>query len=144
MFGDLIDVATREIPGAPLPPFNLPIHAPPLPSNILHPLLVSSANSEGLDIRYLYPGLHAPSPTATGSGISPSSLLQGAGGFYYLAALCSIERRERFLQMEKKEMEINGKETYLEKQPALAHEKKIDHLGQITEVSSQFRSSRLP
>ena len=139
MFGDLVDVATREIPGAPLKPFTLPMHAPPLPSNILHPLLVSSAASGGLDPRFLYPTLHPPSPMATNSAVSPSALLEGAGWFYYISALCSIERRERFLQMEKKEMETNGKESYLENQPALLHEKKVDHLSQITEVSGVER-----
>lgn len=61
---------------------------------------------------------------ATGSRASVA--LQHAGHYYYLAALCAIQRRDLFRQAE-----LEGKE---DPSPAFAHEKTVNHTEQILEL----------
>ncbi|PWN53564.1 hypothetical protein IE53DRAFT_397856 [Violaceomyces palustris] len=140
MFADLIDSATRGVASSPLPPFQLPLHAPPIPSRILHPDAVPGLNGQPS-----LSGLVQPNAAALASGTSPASIVQGAGPFYYLAALCTMERRERFRRMV--EVEEATKPGSSADSPALMHEQKVDHTGQITEQLTRsydsFKRSKL-
>lgn len=135
LMGDLLLEAVRDIQGSPLPPFQLPLHISQLPSFLLHPHIADNAQN--------YPSLRAapgallsPNNAAMASGIAPAGQLQGPGAFYYLAALCTQERRERFnamiAQEEKGQLAQSGA-------AALVHEKKVDHCANIVEALERAR-----
>ena len=137
MFADLVEVATRSTAGSPLPPFNLPWHAPPLPSRLLHPDYLPRLNTMPAPL-----GMLTPNQAAIMSGVSPGALVQGAGTFYYLAALCTLERRDRFHKMMAAESSDDPTSN-----PALHNEQKVDYTAQITEQLTRayesFKRARL-
>ncbi|SOV03457.1 uncharacterized protein UDID_06680 [Ustilago sp. UG-2017a] len=135
LFGELIEHATRSVQGAPLPPFQLPQHAPPLPSRLLHPDAVGKVGGGG-------EGMLLPNSNAVAVSICPYSTLQTAGAYYLLAALCTVERRIRFLRAST--IPSSNQE---EENTPLAHEKKVDHTAQLTESLTKsydaFKRARL-
>jgi hypothetical protein len=89
-------------------------------------------------------------------GINPSTVLQHAGFYYFLAGNCAVQRRRRFLQSVEYEVSTNyvnahrkvtkmGKQEEMRKampngetvgsSPALIHERKVNHADQIVDVS---------
>ncbi|CAO1630044.1 unnamed protein product [Sympodiomycopsis kandeliae] len=133
LMGDLVREAVKENPGSPLPPFELPVHISQLPSFLLHPHIADNARN--------YPSLRAdsgsllsPNAAAMASGIAPGTQLQGAGAFYYLSALCSQERRQKFIAMKAQE---EAGELSQSGAAALVHEKKVDHWANIIEALSR-------
>ncbi|KAF6766968.1 protein of unknown function DUF1683, C-terminal [Kalmanozyma brasiliensis GHG001] len=129
MFGELVEHATRTIPGSPLPPFQLPIHAPPLPSRLLHPDALPRF-SDGRGEVSAPPNMLLPNANAVAVSTIPGSALQSPGGYYYLAALCTVERRTRFLRA----LSSQPSSTETEESGPLAHESKVDHTAQLTEA----------
>lgn len=134
LFGELLEHATRQVPNAPLPPFALPIHAPPLPSKLLHPEARAGAGGEGMLL---------PNSNAVAVSILPYSTLQTPAAYYYLAALCTIERRTRFIRASSDPSNIAASED----SSPLAHENKVDHTAQLTESLTKsyeaFKRARL-
>ncbi|SPO41088.1 uncharacterized protein PSFLO_06570 [Pseudozyma flocculosa] len=126
MFADLMDAATRSPSSSPVPPFSLPTHAPPLPSKLLHPDVLSMLQA-GMPAPH---GMMTPTAEAAALGVSPAALIQGPGTFYYLAALCTLERRDRFHKLVAAEQ---LSEEDVNKHPSLSHEQKVDYTAQITE-----------
>lgn len=130
LMAGLLEQATRNFPGSPLPPISVPIHAPQLPGFLLH--------NEIADHPQRYPSLHAasgallsPNSAAVASGRAPSGLLQSPASFYYMAALCVMERKARFVRMIALE---NSGELSEGTTAALIHEKQVDHCSQSIEV----------
>ncbi|ETS60262.1 hypothetical protein PaG_05813 [Moesziomyces aphidis] len=128
MFGELVEHATRQVAGAPLPAFQLPAHAPPLPSRLLHPDALP-AFADGRGGVNPPPGMLLPNQNAVAVAVTPYATLQGAGAYFYLAALCTLERRARFVRAV-----ANAGSTEEEETSPLAHERKVDHTAQITET----------
>ncbi len=128
MFADLMDHATRADSG--VPPLRIPIHAPPLPSDIL-PAAIATAPNAPMSIG----SLMAPSPSALAEGCV--ALLQAplhAGYIYYLAAICAMERRAKFRKAVEAGDGIDEKTSgFL----AFKHERSVDHEAQIIEVSTE-------
>ena len=134
MLADLIDAATRPSDkhiDERSPSFlQLPLHAPPLPSNLL-PSSIATGTNAPTSIGPLF----APSATALAEGTVPLSYMPDAGYLYFLAGICTIERRNRFKKM------IDNGEGQDEKAsgyPALMHEKTVNHTTQISEVSQML------
>ncbi|GAK66435.1 glutathione transferase omega-1 [Moesziomyces antarcticus] len=128
MFGELVEHATRQVAGAPLPAFQLPAHAPPLPSRLLHPDALP-AFADGRGGVNPPPGMLLPNQNAVAVAVTPYATLQGAGAYFYLAALCTLERRARFVRAVASAGGAEEEET-----SPLAHERKVDHTAQITET----------
>ncbi|PWY98037.1 hypothetical protein BCV70DRAFT_165767 [Testicularia cyperi] len=99
VFAELVEQATRSVAGAVIAPFALPVHAPPLPSRLLHPDAKPPAVPQlVVDPRGAVvppPGMLTPNQNATASSVSPATVLQGAAAYFYLSALCVCERRAR-------------------------------------------------
>ena len=109
LFGDLVSIALRN--GAHLPSLRPPA-APRLPA----PGTSSS--------------LSGPSP-----GLVPPNILQHAGHYYYLAALCAVERRERYREMARAHKEQDERGAFSgQVNPAFVHEAKVEHGEIIIEV----------
>ncbi|GAA6036838.1 hypothetical protein JCM8097_006306 [Rhodosporidiobolus ruineniae] len=108
LFADLTAIALRA--GYRLPS----LRPPPTPRTALPP--GTSPNS-------------LPSP-----GLMPLNILQHAGFYYHLAAVCAVERRERFRAIKRELEGTDGGKEMLEKSPALAHEQKVDHAEQIIQL----------
>lgn len=133
LMAGLLEQATRPIPGSPLPPVTIPIHAPPLPGFLLHPEIADKPQK--------YPSLRAspgallsPNGAAMASGTAPASLLQVPASYYYMAALCAIERKTRFVKMKALEQSDQLSEGAA---AALVHEKSVDHCAQVVEFSER-------
>lgn len=81
-------------------------------------------------------------------GISPGELLQHAGFYFHLAAMCSAERRRRYIEIAKwKDSESKTEDpTYLSAMTTLAEEEKIDHsaltIELLTKGYEQFKKYR--
>ncbi len=131
MFGELVESATRSAQGSPLPPFILPTHAPPLPSKLLHPDAMAKF-SDGRGGVNPPPGLLLPNANAVAVSILPAGILQPPGAYFYLAALCTVERRARFLKIASSSSSFLSEEDNAESSP-LAHEREVDHTAQLTE-----------
>ncbi|SPO31126.1 uncharacterized protein UTRI_05229_B [Ustilago trichophora] len=129
LFGELIEHATRSVPGAALPPFQLPLHAPPLPSKLLHPDSLPRF-SDGRGGVNAPPGTLLPNNAAISVSTSPYSSLQSPGAYFYLAALCTVERRTRFLRATSTPSPPSSSE---DDSSPLSHERKVDHTAQLTE-----------
>ena len=129
MFGELVEHATRVNAGSALPPFQLPAHAPPLPSKLLHPGAVPRF-TDGRGEVHPPPGLLLPNQNAVAVSILPSATLASPATYYYLAALCTIERRARFLRIASSTPASNETED----SSPLSHERKFDHTAQLTET----------
>ena len=109
LFGDLVSIALRN--GAHLPS----LRPPPTPR--LPPPGTSS-------------NLGGPSP-----GLVPPNILQHAGHYYYLAALCAVERRERYREMARAHKEQAERGAFSgQVNPAFVHEAKVEHGEIIIEV----------
>ena len=80
-------------------------------------------------------------PQPPSPGLMPLNVLQHPGHYYFLSAVCALERRERYRTI-KSHLETNGNGLG-DKPPegALLHEGKVDHTEIIIEVS-KIRSSR--
>ncbi|BGP36865.1 hypothetical protein JCM10449v2_000767 [Rhodotorula kratochvilovae] len=102
LFGDLVAIALRA-------GFRLPSLRPP-PTPRLPP-----AGS----------GTQVPSP-----GLVPLNVLQHAGHYYHLAAVCAVTRRDRFREVMRAVEGGAGEGP----SPALAHERKVDHAELIVEL----------
>lgn len=61
---------------------------PNLPSSLLHPALAAGTTSTN--------GVNAASGQASASGVAPALQIEESGTYFYLAALCTVERRDRF------------------------------------------------
>lgn len=129
LFGELIEHATRSVPGAALPPFQLPLHAPPLPSKLLHPDSLPRF-SDGRGGVNAPPGALLPNNAAISVSTSPHSTPQSPGAYFYLAALCTVERRTRFLRAISTSNPPSSSE---DDSSPLSHERKVDHTAQLTE-----------
>jgi len=72
-------------------------------------------------------------PQPPSPGLMPINVLQHPGHYYFLAAICALERRERYRRIKAALDEGSS-----EKPPegALLHEGKVDHTEVIIEVSS--------
>nr|CDI55140.1 conserved hypothetical protein [Melanopsichium pennsylvanicum 4] len=144
MFGELIEAATRPIQGSPLPAFQLPTHAPPLPSKLLHPDTLSRY-SDGRGGVEAPSGMLLPNSNAVSVCIAPYNTLQTPGTYFHLAALCTVERRARFLRAISASS-ISSSDEEFEGSP-LAHERKVDHTAQLTEMLTKaydaFKRNRL-
>ncbi|KAN0064294.1 hypothetical protein ACQY0O_002480 [Thecaphora frezii] len=127
LFADLMDAATRAPASPPFAPLSLPVHAPPLPARLLHPYLLAQIQAAGVASP---PGMLTPNQAAILAGVSPASVVQGSGTFYYLAALCTIERRDRFSKLIAAER-LGPDE--VAQHPTLSHEQKVDYTAHITE-----------
>ncbi|SPO30612.1 uncharacterized protein UTRI_05229 [Ustilago trichophora] len=142
LFGELIEHATRSVPGAALPPFQLPLHAPPLPSKLLHPDSLPRF-SDGRGGVNAPPGALLPNNAAISVSTSPHSTLQSPGAYFYLAALCTVERRTRFLRAISTSNLPSSSE---DDSSPLSHERKVDHTAQLTESLTKaydsFKRSR--
>ncbi|GAA5914419.1 hypothetical protein JCM6882_008227 [Rhodosporidiobolus microsporus] len=112
LFGDLTSLALRN-------GFRLPTLKPPPTPRALPPGTSPSA---------------LPSP-----GLMPLNVLQHAGFYYELAAVCAVERRERF-RAAKREVEEREEQEGADgakeglNTPAMAHEMKVDHTEIIIEL----------
>ncbi|GAA5831856.1 hypothetical protein JCM11251_003912 [Rhodosporidiobolus azoricus] len=112
LFGDLTSLALRS-------GFRLPTLKPPPTARALPPSTSPSA---------------LPSP-----GLMPLNVLQHAGFYYEMAAVCAVERRQKF-RAERGRAEELAKEEGEEKEkeglntPAMAHEMKVDHAEIIIEL----------
>ncbi|GAA5871782.1 hypothetical protein JCM3774_000298 [Rhodotorula dairenensis] len=123
LFGDLVSIALRD--GTHLPSLRPP-PAPRLPP-------------PGMS-----PNLKGPSP-----GLVPANILQHAGHYYHLAALCTIERRDRYREMARARQEAtvrDGAAAATHVNPAFAHEAKVEH-GEImielfTKAYEYFKAHR--
>ncbi|GAA5919086.1 hypothetical protein JCM1841_003742 [Sporobolomyces salmonicolor] len=105
LFGDLVSVALRA--GFHLPSLRPPPTPRPAPSGMAQP----------------------PSPV-----LVPLNVLQHPGHYYYLSAVCAVERRERFRAIQQAmELEQDGLGV-TPATPALAHEAKVDHAEVIIEL----------
>lgn len=120
LFAELVESATRS----PANPLVLPEHAPPLPSKLLHPSSLP-AYSDGRGGVNPPLGMLVPNQNAIAVSVTPYTTLQSAGAYYYLAALCTVERRSRFLRASSSGESEEG---------VLAHEKKVDYTASITET----------
>ena len=143
LFGELVEHATRAVPGSPLPPFQLPAHAPPLPSKLLHPDSLPRF-SDGRGGTIAPPGMLLPNANAVAVSTSPYHTLQSSGVYFYLAALCTVERRARFLRATSSSSATAEEES--DSSP-LSHERKVDHTAQLTEALTKaydsFKRNRL-
>ncbi|GAA5850035.1 hypothetical protein JCM8547_000988 [Rhodosporidiobolus lusitaniae] len=108
LFGDLTSVALRN-------GFRLPSLKPP-------------------------PAPRAPPPGTSPSqiispGLMPLNVLQHAGHYYHLAAVCAVERRDRFRAIREAAMQA-GEQGGVDvlNTPAFAHEQKVDHSEVIIEL----------
>ncbi|KAI9311302.1 Gryzun, putative trafficking through golgi-domain-containing protein [Dichotomocladium elegans] len=83
-----------------------------------------------------------PTPTSLG-GCNPGTILQHPGFYYHLAAMCSAERRRRFLAVEKTE---DAKDTSTAWGALLAAERQVDHsnltIDLFTKSYEQFKKYR--
>ncbi|UZJ54555.1 hypothetical protein CBS101457_003875 [Exobasidium rhododendri] len=136
LMGDLLDVATREVAGAPLPPLQLPIHLPMMPTFLLHPSHLPTPTANGLFPPSNNPqhgSLATPNDFALQSHVVPADVCPGAGACFYIAGICAMERWQRFKRMiwdeenDKSKKEEGAWST-------LTQEKKIDHAAQAIEV----------
>ncbi|GAB5589072.1 hypothetical protein Unana1_03972 [Umbelopsis nana] len=81
-------------------------------------------------------------------GISPGELLQHAGFYFHLAAMCSAERRRRYIEIAKwKDSESKADDpTYLGAMGLLAEEEQVDHsaltIELLTKGYEQFKKYR--
>lgn len=143
MFGELVEHATRAVPGSPLPPFQLAAHAPPLPSRLIHPDALSRF-SDGRGRVVAPPGMLLLNANAVAVSTCPYTALQSPGAYYYLAALCTLERRERFLRVTS---HSTAQEDEADSTSPLAHERKVDHTAHLTESLTKaydsFKRNRL-
>jgi tetratricopeptide (TPR) repeat protein len=129
IFAEQIDIATRYGFKPPVPhPSQTHSGSPPLNSS---PFLGSGGHSNQLD-----------------GGINPGELLQHAGFYYHLAAMCSAERRRRYIEVEKmknSETKIDDP-TYFIAMKTLEEEEKIDHsaltIELLTKGYEQFKKHR--
>lgn len=133
---DLLDLATRETPGSPLPAFQVPIHFPPMPTFLLHPSHLPTPTANGHFPPSHNPqhgSLAAPTETALNAHIVPADMCQGAGACYYVAGICAMERWQRFRRMvwEEAQDEANQVDGNWS---SLTQEKKVDHAAQAIEV----------
>lgn len=80
-FGDLVQLAQRASPGTRA--LKLPVHAPSFAPGALHPRITS----------------RTPASTAAPIAFSPADLLSEPGAYFYLAALCTLNRAERFARL---------------------------------------------
>ncbi|TKY88966.1 hypothetical protein EX895_002207 [Sporisorium graminicola] len=144
MFGELVEHATRAVPGSPLPPFQLSVHAPPLPSRLIHPDALPRL-SDGRGGVVAPPGMLLPNSNAVAVSTCPYTELQSPGAYYYLAALCTLERRERFLRATSSQP--TAQEDQADSTSPLAHERKVDHTAHLTESLTKaydsFKRNRL-
>ncbi|GAA6055585.1 hypothetical protein JCM3770_002500 [Rhodotorula araucariae] len=102
LFGDLVSIALRA--GFRLPSLRPPpTPRPPPPGS----------------------GTQGPSP-----GLVPLNVLQHAGHYYHLAAVCAVARRDRFREVMRAVESGVGEGP----SPALAHERKVDHAEVIVEL----------
>ncbi|KDN38138.1 hypothetical protein K437DRAFT_270646 [Tilletiaria anomala UBC 951] len=124
MLADLLDQATSGQAR-----LELPAHAPPLPTNLLPSSIAHGPNPPP----FLGP-LLAPSTSALAEGTVSLHQIPNPGYIYYLAGICTIERRNRFTKMIENG---DGKDERASGYPALVHEKQVDHAAQIGEVLMQ-------
>ncbi|KAJ2963778.1 hypothetical protein NQZ79_g1227 [Umbelopsis isabellina] len=129
IFAEQIDVATRHGFKPPVPlPSQGQSTSPPLNSS---PFLGSGGHSSQAD-----------------GGINPGELLQHAGFYYHLAAMCSAERRRRYIEIEKMKTSESKTEdpTYLIAMKTLEEEEMIDHsaltIELLTKGYEQFKKHR--
>ncbi|CBQ69071.1 conserved hypothetical protein [Sporisorium reilianum SRZ2] len=143
MFGELVEHATRAVPGSPLPPFQLAAHAPPLPSKLIHPDALPRF-SDGRGGVVAPPGMLLPNANAVAVSTCPYTALQSPGAYHYLAALCTLERRERFLRATS---HAAAHDDDADSTSPLAHERKVDHTAHLTESLTKaydsFKRNRL-
>jgi len=111
LFGDLVALALRA-------GFRLPSLRPPPTPRLPAPTSAGLAPSQ------------IPSP-----GLVPLNVLQHAGHYYHLAAVCAVARRDRFREAARA-AEAAGESggAAVVPSPALAHERKVDHAEVIVEV----------
>ncbi|RUP43449.1 Gryzun, putative trafficking through golgi-domain-containing protein [Jimgerdemannia flammicorona] len=88
IFADNLDVAIKAGFKLPIPTPQISSSSPNIPANQVGP------NGAGLGFVGLI------------GGVNPGTVLQHAGFYYHVAAMCSAERRRRFLEMEKAEKAI--------------------------------------
>lgn len=142
MFGELVEHATRAVPSSPLAPFQLPMHAPPLPSRLIHPDALPRF-SDGRGGVVAPPGLLLPNSNAVSVSANTCTVLQTPGAYYYLAALCTVERRQRFLSASAASTTTQDDSD----SSPLSHERKVDHTAQLTESLTKaydsFKRNRL-
>ncbi|CAO1619304.1 unnamed protein product [Parajaminaea phylloscopi] len=135
LMAGIMEQATRANSNPRTPPITLTGHAPPLPSFLLHPDVADDPQRYP-SLRMLQGSLLSPNAAAMASGVGPASLLQGPAVYFYIAALCILERRSRFKRMSLQE---SGGELSEGAMAALVHEKTVDHCGQAVEVLERAR-----
>lgn len=122
IFADLIDTATQH-------GFKIPI-----PTSYMS----GSGSSSHLPGSPLL-GASSGAADAELGGCNPAAVLQHPGFYYHLAAMCSAERRRRFL-------EIDATKATGVMQILLANEKQVDHSNQtielLTKSYEQFKKNR--
>jgi trafficking protein particle complex subunit 11 len=129
VFAEQIDIATRHGFKLPVPlPVQSSVGSPPMGSS---PFLGSSGYANQAE-----------------GGSNPGELLQHAGFYFHLAAMCSAERRRRYIDMEKwKASEAKTDDpTYRFAMAALTEEEQIDHsaltIELLTKGYEQFKKHR--
>lgn len=136
LMGDLLDLATKEIPGSPLPSFQVASHFPDMPTFLLHPSHLPTPTINGYTTPSHNPqhgSLVVPNELALIAHIVPSDMCQGAGACFYLAGICAMERWQRFRKMVwQEENDVSKKENAA--WASLMQERKVDHAGQAIEV----------
>ncbi|KAF8331398.1 Gryzun, putative trafficking through golgi-domain-containing protein [Cantharellus anzutake] len=84
------------------------------------------------------PSVSTVDPSPAFFGLNPLNALQHTGYFYYAAAACTRRRLERFTAINNQDVHIYNTRcqspTY---SPALVNERKVDHLGTLTELYSK-------
>lgn len=140
LMGDLLDLAMREVPGSPFPPFRPSTHFPPMPTYLLHPSHLPTPTASGNVATSYNPqhgSLAAPNDAAMASSVVTADMCPGAGECFYIAGVCALERWERFRRLSWEEQSAGNADA----QPtenwssiSLFQEQKVDHAAQAIEV----------
>lgn len=133
IFADTIDAAIHAGYKLPVPTAYL---SSPVNNTPGSPLLGNSTNLSSTAAAGASLGAGNGMITST-SGCNPGAILQHPGFYYHLAAMCCAERRRRFLELERNNIDNNS---------TLANEKLVDHssltIELLTKSYEQFKRYR--